>query len=405
MVNGLVKLTTGIDLNLDFSASYVPYSLFGAWTLYKVCRTAYKDSFPTKLNLLNNSLQETKQQAFKDILRLKPEEITAENPVVINAAKQIKGAIDAISPVEARETGKKIADISERYKEDIPLSLAEQIGVKTAEDVSLGQTAAVALKEAIDNLGRRSVSVFDVMKLPGLPASLTAMTLATFHELAISNGFAFGMRSIVGHGATANALTALALYGTMSAGRILGNMLSRRVSGGTMYTISSSMSLIGTALMAAANGNLATFISGAVFASFGMGNFFSQMYEYMTGLYPKYRREITLLISYTMPLAAIITFPMRWMVNTTGIGNLDLLISGAGFLASLVLTPGMFANSSIVKAIRYGMGNLKASVNQVVNRIIPSSSSQTDGSALLHEGENLPQSPEEPTDMGEPLAE
>jgi hypothetical protein len=367
LANSAVKLAAGVDLNLDFSASYVPYALFSAWTLYKVCKTAYKDAFPNRLNLLDNNLQETKQQVFKKILDLKPEEITADNPVIVNAAKQLKGAIDAISPVEARETGKKTADVIAHYEEELPEGLALEAELQ-GKGPALGGKAMVALEQALENLGRRDVRVIDVLKMAGIPASLAAMTLATFHELAVSNGFAFGMHAIVGRGATANALTALALYGSMSAGRILGNMLSRRVSGGTMYAVSSAMSVLGTALMAGANGNIGALISGAVIASFGVGNFFSQMYEYMTGLYPKYRREIALLINYTMPAAAIMTFPMRWLVGLTGISNLDLLISGAGLLGSLVLTPGMFANSSIVKAAQHSFTNTKTLLRNILNK-------------------------------------
>lgn len=370
LANGAVKLTTGLDLNLDFSASYVPYSLFSAWTLYKVCKTAYKDAFPNKLNLLDNNLQETKQQVFNKILDLKPEEITAGNPVIVNAAKQLKAAIDAISPVEARETGKKTADVIAQYEKEIPEGLALESEIQGMRP-EIGGKAMVTLDEALQNLGRRDVRVIDVLKMTGIPASLAAMTLATFHELAVSNGFAFGMHAIVGRGATANALTALALYGSMSAGRILGNMLSRRVSGGTMYAVSSAMSVMGTALMAAADGNMGALISGAVIASFGVGNFFSQMYEYMTGLYPKSRREIALLINYTMPAAAVMTFPMRWLVGYTGISNLDLLISGAGLLGSLALTPGMFANSSIVKAAQHSFKNTKTALRNLLNKKQP----------------------------------
>jgi len=131
------------------------------------------------------------------------------------------------------------------------------------------------------------------------------------------------------------------------------------------------MSVTGTALMAAANGNIGALIGGAVIASFGVGNFFSQMYEYMTGLYPKYRREIALLINYTMPAAAVMTFPMRWLVGYTGISNLDLLISGAGLIASLALTPGMFANSSLVKAGQQSWNNVKKSVLNIIGRHKP----------------------------------
>ena len=185
------------------------------------------------------------------------------------------------------------------------------------------------------------------------------------HELSVSNGFSFAMHGLLGNGAQANAYTALALYGSMSAGRILGNIISRRISGGSMYALSSAFSLAGTALMAATAGHSApALITGAIIASFGVGNFFSQMYEYMVGLSPKHRREIALLINYTMPVAAVMSFPMRWLVGATGFSGMDLVVAEAAVLGSILLTPGMLANSSLIKVAKHLWSQ---GVNQVKN--------------------------------------
>ena len=132
-----------------------------------------------------------------------------------------------------------------------------------------------------------------------------------------------------------------------------------------MYALSSTFSLAGTALMAATAGHSApALITGAIIASFGVGNFFSQMYEYMVGLYPKHRREIALLINYTMPVAAVMSFPMRWLVGATGFSGMDLVVSEMAVLSSILLTPGMLANSSLVKV---GKNLWTKAVNNVKN--------------------------------------
>lgn len=364
LVNAMAKGMFGVDLGLDFSASYVPYTAFGAWTLYKLRRTAFKDAVPSNVSAVQNNFQETLATVIND-LKTQPRQLLQPGKEdILNAAKQLKGAIEILARVESRHQKISFEKLLVQHEAECVEELRAQL-LAQGRSSTTANNAAQGLEEAFNSLGRRDVRLWQVLRSPKIfPAGL-GMTLATMHELSVSNGFAFTMHNLLPDGAYANALTALVLYGSMSTGRLLGNWISRRISGGSMYALSSSLSLLGTATMVAANGNVPLLMTGAVIASFGVGNFFSQMYEYMTGLYPKFRREISLLINYTMPAAAMLAMPMRKLVGITGFAGMDLLVSGVGLVASMALTHGMFANSSIVLAGKYGLGQLKQYVKKV----------------------------------------
>ncbi len=363
-VNATAKGVFGVDLGLDFSASYVPYTVFGAWTLHKLRRTAFKDAVPSNVSAVQNNFQETLATVVNS-LKTQPRGILRPGQEdILNAAKQLKGAIEILARVESRHQKVSFEKLLVQHETECVEELRAQL-LAQGRSSTTANHAAQALQEAFDSLGRRDVRLWQVLRSPKIFPAALGMTLATMHELSVSNGFAFTMHNLLPNGAYANALTALVLYGSMSTGRLLGNWISRRISGGSMYALSSSLSLLGTATMVAASGNVPLLMTGAVIASFGVGNFFSQMYEYMTGLYPKFRREISLLINYTMPAAAMLAMPMRKLVGITGFAGMDLLVSGAGLIASLALTSGMFANSSIVLAGKYGLGQLKQYVKKV----------------------------------------
>ena len=88
----------------------------------------------------------------------------------------------------------------------------------------------------------------------------------------------------------------------------------------------------------------------------------------MVGLHPKYKREIALLITYTMPAAAIPAALLREAVSQTGIASLDIAIAGVALAASVALTPGMLANSSMVQGAKYGWKQLKAKLHRFFHR-------------------------------------
>lgn len=352
LVNQTSEWLFGVNPGLDFSASYIPYTLWAGWTAWKLSKTAYKDAFPMNISVLENQFKDTLAQTFNGMAAMPAEKLLASSQEMTALAKKLNGMIDSLTAVEVRNKkgdGKKLtAQHEAEAVEALQKALVEQ-GMSAALAEQTGQE----LQKAFDALGHRNVKLLDVLKLEHLTPGIIGMALATMHELSVSNGFAFAMHEVVGEGTFANALTALTLYGSMSGGRILGNLISRYLSGGSMYALSSAFSIGGTAMMAMAGDNIAQLMTGAVVASFGVGNFFSQMYEYMTGLYPKYKREISLLINYTMPAAAVLSFPMRWLVNATGISGLDLMIAGGAVAASVLLTPGMLANSTVVQVAKY----------------------------------------------------
>ena len=137
-----------------------------------------------------------------------------------------------------------------------------------------------------------------------------------------------------------------------------------------MYALSSFAGVAGAFLMALAMhaGNMGLLIGGAITACFGISNFFSQMYEYMVGLNTKHEREIVTLINYTMPLAVVPVGIMKsdWFKGF-GIPGLDMAICGIALALSVVFTPEMLANSSLVEFAKYEWNKLKAKFGKGTN--------------------------------------
>lgn len=351
----------GFDLGLDFSASYVPYTLYSLYTLRKVYKTRYKDAFPMNKTVLTNNLQDLQNSTAVKIAQVPPAELNATHPVLVGAAKQLKGAIDALVPVEAREQKTGINGLTLKHEAEVGEELGNLL-LLAGRTPQEAKEARKNLQQAFDVLGRRDVKWYKVFIMKGLPTALMAMTFATFGELGFSNGLAFAARDMGLNGTAATGFVGLLLYGCMFGWRIIGNIISQRMSGGSMYALSSMASILGPALAALSvtTGSLGMLVAGTVTACFGISNFFSQMYEYMIGLYPKYKREIALLINFTMPLAALPVGVMKskWFEGL-GIPGLDMAICGIALAASVALTPGMLANSSIVRTVEAWWKNLK----------------------------------------------
>lgn len=383
LVNKASELFFGFNPGLDFSASYVPYTLWAAWNAWKLSRTAYKDAFPMNVSAVENQFKELLASAFKGLEAAPSGALTAESAEMTALAKKLGGQIDSLTAVEVRNKKGDGKKLTAQHEAEAVLALQKSLmahGMPSAQAEQVG----LELQKAFDTLGHRDVNLWDILRLKYLSPSIAAMALATMHELSVSNGLGFAVHGMVGEGTFANALTALTLYGSMSGGRILGNLISRYLSGGSMYALSSAFSLGGTAMMATAGDSISQLLTGAVIASFGVGNFFSQMYEYMTGLYPKYKREISLLINYTMPAAAIMSFPMRWLVGVTGVSGIDLMVAGAAAAVSVALTPGMLANSTVVQVAKYEGGRLWQKVKNLFKRGGNNNPGNLDGAAPVH---------------------
>ena len=368
LLANFVGNSLGYNLGWVFSASYVPYTLYSLYTLRKVYQTRYKDAFPLNQTVLQNNLQDVAQAATLNINAINPAELSADHPVIMQSAKKIKAAIDALTPVEARKTKTTINTLTAKHEQEVGEELENMLALSSNYTPEQAKTAREALQQAFDTLGHRNVKLKDVMMMSGLPTALGAMTLATLGELGLSNGLAFAMQELIGNATKATGIVGILLYGCMFGWRIVGNVLSQRMSGGSMYAVSSMASIAGPVMMTLAGSNIGMLATGAMIACFGISNFFSQMYEYMVGLHPKYKREIALLITYTMPAAAIPAALLRGAVAKTGIASLDIAIAGAALAASVALTPGMLANSSMIQGAKYGWKQLKAKLHRFFHR-------------------------------------
>ncbi len=367
----------GVDLGLDFSASYVPYTAYSLYTLWKVYKTRYKDAVSTNPTVLTNNLQDLQNSTAVEIAKVPSAELTAEHPVLVKAAKELKSAIDALAFVEARaqKVGSKGLAIKHEQEVGEELKNLLLLAGRTPQEA---EAAQANLQKVFDNMEERNISWFtkwsQAFMMKGMPMALTAMTAATFGELGLSNGLAFAMRELLGkeNATTATALVGILLYFCMFAWRAVGNVVSQRMSGGSMYALSSLTGVAGPALMALAmqNNNMGLLVAGAITACFGISNFFSQMYEYMVGLHPKNVRQIATMVSLTMPIAALPVGIMKsdWF-KEFGIPGLDMAVCAVALAASVALTPGMLANSSIVLTI-------KNYWNKLINRFKKSSGDQ-----------------------------
>lgn len=105
--------------------------------------------------------------------------------------------------------------------------------------------------------------------------------------------------------------------------------------------------------MATANGSVPQTIAGAVVASLGVGNFFTQMYDYIMRRYPKQNRELSSVLALTMGMGGLAAIPAGYMAGQMGMGvPVDLMYAGGMLAASLILTPRMMRNSSFVIGIK-----------------------------------------------------
>ncbi len=199
-------------------------------------------------------------------------------------------------------------------------------------------------------MGKSFASWWKVLKeAKGVKALSLAMTLASVHEFILSSSFAASINTLVPDGAYANFLVALCLYVPFIAGRLGGNVIGKRISSGSMYILCSALSAIGTAMMIANVGNLAPTMVGAIVASLGVGNFFTQMYDYIMQKHPKLQREISVILALTMAIAGLATLPASYLTSITK--NLDLIYAGVCLGLSLVLTPGMMKDSTLFKFV------------------------------------------------------
>lgn len=360
----LAGKAVGVELGLDFSASYVPYSLFSLYTLYKVYKTPFKNSFPLDITTLHNNFKDLQSKLLPQVAKIQINEITPEHPKVKEVAKAVKESIDTLVRVESRKTKKGPKGLALSYEGEFAEALEQYLLKEGYSSEEAGKVRGV-FQKTFDDLGHRNVKLKDVMLKVGIPASLTAMTLATLGELGFSNNFAFAMRELVGSATAATGIVGLLLYGFMFTWRVFGNFLSQRISGGSMYALSSATAILGPMAMAMSHGNMPALVTGAIISCFGISNFFAQMYDFIIKLHPQYKREVALLINLTMPIAALGAPLLRLAGDVPG---LDMALVSGAMAGSVALTPKMLADSSLLRVMKYGWNNTKTRVKNFFNR-------------------------------------
>ena len=231
-----------------------------------------------------------------------------------------------------------------------------------AKDISTQIANSIAVQE--NTVG----NMVKMLKAPGVTALSAAMTLATIHEFVISSSFSTAMKQLINQGELANFLIACSLYVPLIVGRLGGNVISRRMSADSMYIFCSALSAIGTAIMALAGDSVGQMITGAAIASFGVGNFFTQMYDYIMNLYPKQNRELSSILALTMALGGLGAIPAGYVASMVGWDPASLVYAGTALIASLVLTPGMMKHSTLVKAMKYETKRLWKGVKNLFKR-------------------------------------
>ncbi len=340
---------TGIDLGIDYSASFPLYAAYSSYVMWKVLRSKLRDAYTAK-NLLQS------QQMLANMLKTGTKALAeggTDKIVVDDVARSFKDSLDALAFAHIKmNPAEKKKEFYQEAKEhilvDLENSLVHGHSITPAQAHELVEQVAASIKVQENNLG----NMRKMLKAPGVGALATAMTLATVHEFVISSSFAGTMKDLIAEGELANFLMATSLYVPLIIGRLGGNWISRRISPDTMYLFCSTLSAVGTAIMATAGTSVPLAITGAAIASLGVGNFFTQMYDYIMNKYPKQNREISSILALTMGVAGIGAIPAGYITTQTMGAPLDLWYAGAALAVSLVLTPGMMMNSSLIKGVK-----------------------------------------------------
>lgn len=348
-----IKLITGVDLGLDYSISFPLYAGYSGWVTWKVYRAKLRDAYSAKdLGQSQALMQETLKAGSKDLAEAEPSALSAQVDLV---ARNFKDALDAFVFANVKlDSSKKSTALYKEKKATLLTDLEKQLTSQYAmpqgqakELVKQVESSLVVQENTLGNMGK-------MLKAPGVAALTAAMTFATVHEFVISTSFSGAMKTLIPEGELANVVIAASLYGSFILGRLGGNVLSKRISPDSMYITGSVLSATGTAMMALAGGSVPQMIAGAAVASLGTGNFFTQMYDYIMTRYPKQNRELSSILALTMAVAGLAAMPAGYLASLGGLSiPLDLTYAGAALGASLILTPGMMRNSTLVQSVKY----------------------------------------------------
>ena len=358
----LASEALGSSVRADFSLSFWALAGLSSYALYKVLKMPMKDSVPRNAAVFQKMVVETEHRLIPTLMEAldKPEAEWQFGGV----AKQLNGVLAPYARALSYKSSKKKKELALELEGNSVQRLHDGL-LKRGVPEERAQQVINALQKELDVLGRRNVGIWKVMRMKGVRSALAAMTLLTVHELGTSSEFAYQVGSVAAEKFGANGtegaaigmfLTAFFLYGTSFFSRVAGNWVALRTSEGTMYAFSSLISVLGTGMLIGAHGNLFELFSGAILATFGMGNFFSQMFEHTIKQAPKFRPELAVLIGYTMPLAAGLTSGVHTLAEwgaAHGVHELGLISTLGALLLSFIVCPKMFADSSIIRSIQH----------------------------------------------------
>lgn len=357
VLNKAIYLVSGYEAGLVYSVSFPIFGIYSLFVTIQTLRANLRDAYtvPTV-----RSSQAAAKNLVRDISVAVQEALQDEKttPAEMSdfleiAAKQMRENVNVIMEAQRREKTKK---------QDLP-SLRQQVLAELEKDLTRDLQARLSYEKSqeimqefsatLKQLEQHPVTVWQTFrKAPAVALITMGMTLATVHEFTISSAFAMNLNALIPNGDTANLLVATALYLPLLLGRLGGNMIASRISSGSMYLFCTGLSLLGTVIMFLSAGAVAGSITGAVITSLGVGNYFSQMYDYVTKKNPKLQREISVILAITMALAGAMTMPASHLNEWFHAQNLDILYAGAALIASLALTAGMVSNSTIIKFVK-----------------------------------------------------
>ena len=367
LINEALSLAAGVDLGIDYSISFPIYAAYSSVVAWKVWRAKLRDAYSAKnleqsqKNLLK--ILDSGSKALADI----PGKISSTQ--IDDAARAFKDGLDALVFADVKvNPGKKKKELYQQEKANLLQNLENKLVREYGMDAARAKDISTQIANSIAVQENTVGNMVKMLKAPGVTALSAAMTLATIHEFVISSSFSTAMKQLINQGELANFLIACSLYVPLIVGRLGGNVISRRMSADSMYIFCSALSAIGTAIMALAGDSVGQMITGAAIASFGVGNFFTQMYDYIMNLYPKQNRELSSILALTMALGGLGAIPAGYVASMVGWDPASLVYAGTALIASLFLTPGMMKHSTLVKAMKYETKRLWKGVKNLFKR-------------------------------------
>ena len=354
LINKAVYLVSGYDAHFVYSISFPIFGLYALFVTIQTLRANLRDAYsvPTEASARKNAQQVVLEvaESFAAAFRgdnTNPKTLT---DLAERGARKLQAAANSLQEVYRKQGMKKEKLASartaalEEMKENLKTVLAQRLPAEQRAEVMAQVNAELT------RLEKHPITTWQVfLHAPYVALITIGMTLATIHEFAVSSAFAMNLNALIPDGDTANLLVAIALYVPLILGRLGGNLIASRISSGSMYLLCNSLSGIGTVIMLLSAGNVPMSILGASITSLGVGNYFSQMYDFVTKKNPKLQREISVVLAVTMALAGALTIPASHLNEWFNGTNLDLLYALAALVGSWTLTGGMVANSTLVK--------------------------------------------------------